>query len=229
MSLHLPTLAARTLSPGERAIMWSHWIGTGLLLDLAAYLAIHRVPVIGADPPASAAAIALLWVNNFVLPCLLSRRSRRSWTLLSGTATALLAVPAALACAFVTGLLVFVASLSIMVAIGPGEDYVARMSVSPVVQDVQSVLGWIIVATPTAGGAVAALVAGGIAAAVPFLRAPLPSLRMAAGGAWAATVLFVPDWQLRWLIDPWRTPALLLAAALPPLVLVSWRDVARRG
>ncbi len=169
--------------------------------------------------------IALLWVHSFVLPCLFAGGGRRSVALLGGTAAAVPAVPVALACAFFTGLLVFDLSLSVMIAIGPGDDYVARMSVGPLVRDAEEVLGWIIAAAPAAGGAVAALVGGGIAAAMPFLRAPLPSWRMAAGGAWAAVVLFLPGWQMRWLDGPWRTPVLLLAAALPPLLLVSWRDV----
>ena len=210
------------------AMMWGAWISVGLLLDLAAWTALRTIPVLAADPPGSAGAIALTWVSTFVLPALFAKGRRPSAlaSLLLGSATALVAVPLALILGLVAGFFALNLPLMGIIALSPPQDdYVARQATCPLLRAVFTMLGAAMDAAPAAAGAVTALAAGGMAIVIPILRGPRLSWRVAAAGGWAGTVLLLPDSYLHWLTGGWRTPTLLLAAALPSLVLVSWRDI----
>lgn len=207
-------------------LLWCLWIGAGLSLDLAAWTALRTISVLAADPPGSAGGIALLWIHGFVLPPLFAGGSRWASRLLLGFGVALVAVPVALVLAIVTGFLVM--DIPLMTIIGlspPQDDYVARQETGLILRIIFELLSYAMATAPGAGGAVAALSAGGIAAAVPPLCRPRLSWRVALSGAWSATILLMPEWWIPWLDRPWRTPVLLFAAALPPLLLVSWRDM----
>ena len=211
----------------SRAVLqWSLWISAGLLLDLGAWLALRAIPVLAADPPASAGVIALILIHGFVLPSLFAGGDRRMSRLLLGFGVALVAVPVALLLALVTGFFVLDLSLLAIIALSPPQDdYVARQETGFLLRVVFDVLEGVMAAAPGAGGAVAALSAAAIAATIPALCRPLLSYRVVLAGAWSATILLMPDWWMPWLSDAWCTPALLFAAAFPSLLLVSWRDM----
>ena len=207
-------------------LLWSLWISAGLSLDLAAWLALRAIPVLAADPPGSAGAIALILIHGFVLPSLFAGGDRRASRLLLGSGVALVAVPVALLLAFVTGFLVLDLPLMTIIALSPPQDdYVARQETGFLLRSVFDVLEGVMAVAPAAGGAVAALSAGGIAAVIPALCRPLLSWRVALAGAWSAAILFMPGWWTPWLSEFWRTPSVLFAAAFPSLLLVSWRDM----
>ena len=218
--------------PGaSRAVLlWSLWIGASLVVDLAAWAALHTIPVLAADPPGSAGAIALIWVHGFILPPLFAGGNRRASRLALGSGVALVAVPVALVLAIAAGFLVLNTSLLAIIALSPPQDdYVARHETGLFLQPVFGIREGVMSTVPGVGGAVAALSAGGAAAAIPPLCRPRLSWRVALAGAWSATVLFMPEWWPPWLDGAWRTPALLFGAALPPLILVSWRGYSTAG
>ena len=135
-------------------------------------------------------------------------------------------MPLALGLGLVAGLFALDLPLTGLIALSPPQDdYVARQATGSLLRAVFAMLSGAMDAAPAAGGAVTALAAVGMMVTMLSLRGPQPSWRVAAAGAWAATVLLLPDWWPRWLAGGWHTPTLLLAAALPPLLLVSWRDV----
>ena len=207
-------------------LLWSLWISAGLSLDLAAWLALRAIPVLAADPPGSAGVIALTLIHGFVLPSLFAGGDRRASRLSLGFGVALVAVPVALLLALVTGFFVLNLPLMAIIALSPPQDdYVARQETGLFLRVVFDVLAGVMTVAPGAGGAVAALSAGGIAAAIPRLCRPRLSWRVALAGAWSATILLMPGWWTPWLSDAWRTPAVLFAAALPSLLLVNWRDI----
>ena len=108
---------------------------------------------------------------------------------------ALVAVPVALLLALVTGFFVLDLSLLATIALSPPQDdYVARQETGFLLRVVFDVLEGVMTVAPAAGGAVAALSAGGIAAAIPKLCRPLLSWRVALAGAWSATILLV-SWR----------------------------------
>ena len=207
-------------------LLWCLWIGTGLSLDLAAWAALRTIPTLAADPPGSAGAIALVWIHGFVLPPLFAGGNRRASRLLLGFGVALVGVPVALVLAIVTGFLVMDIPLMTIIALSPPQDdYVARQETGLVLRIIFEILSYAMATAPGVGGAVAALSVGGIAAALPPLCRPRLSWRVALSGAWSATILLMPEWWTPWLDRTWRTPALLFTAALPPLLLASWRDM----
>lgn len=175
-------------------------------LDLSAWSVLRHVPFLAANP-ASASALALCWVQVFMLPCLLNHPWHGPRRLALAAGAGLPAAMFSFVVGIAAGLFVGFAAFDIMVAIGSRYDtktaYDPPGSTLAAVQDVLSYL--VLWSGPAAGATAAAPAAIGLAAALPGVRRPHLSWWFILAGAWALLVL-------------------LAAAGLPStfLVLTSW-------
>lgn len=209
------------------SVQWAAWVAAGLALDLLAWSVLSRIRVLAANP-GSASALALCWVHPFVLPSLFARPFRGGRNMLIGAASGLLGAPIALLAGALTGLQAGMLAFLLLAAISPpaGES-VVHQAPGPALRVILDVLSGVVLwGGFMTGSAMAGLVATGLAVFVPSLPRPRMSWRVPVAGACAAVVL-LPDWLFRWLQPPWREPLMLLAAALPGLVLVNWRRMTR--
>ena len=225
-----PVACLQPCDQGRRLIgqawQWAAWITAGIALDLAAWSGMLHFRVFNQDP-GSASAVALCWVHGFVLPVLFGRPWRGLLRLVLAAGAGWFAAVAAVVIGTIAGLQVgFLVMLPIMAFGGPvGECAPYHAPPGPLLMAVEDWIGAVLLWSGVAAGAATAAVAAiGMAALLPGLQRPRISWRVALAGAWAS-IVFLPDWEVRGLLPPWREPSLLVVAALPWLVFVNWRAI----
>ncbi len=189
-------------------------------LDLAAWSVLRHLPFLAANP-GSASALALCWVQVFVLPSLLDHPWQGPRRLALAAGAGLPAAMVSLVVGIAAGLFVGFTAFDIMVVIvgqyDPGAPYDPPGPTLAAMKDLLSDL--VLWSGPAAGAAAAAATAAGLAAALPGVRRPRLGWGFILAAAWASLVL-LPDWLVRALQPPWREPVLLVAAGLPSILVV---------
>lgn len=204
------------------------WMVVAAFLDVAAWSAFRPVPFLAANP-GTASALALCWVQVFVLPPLLARPWRGLARLAADAAIGVAAASAALVVGIIAGLQVGAFALLTMFAFTGPYTGAYRDPPGPVLHLVEDGLGDVVLwSGPAAGSAAALVVAVGLAALRPGTRRPRLSWRLVVSGAWASVVL-LPDWLVMALRPPWREPVLLIAAGLPGILVLLGRDGTTSG
>ena len=201
------------------------WFIVAIGLDVAAWSALRLVPAL-TENSGSASALALCWVHVFVLPPLLARPWCGLLRLILTASIGMIAAPIALAAGVVAGLQV--GSMALLIGFAFYGPYTGAYHEppGPLLQTVQDVLGDIMLwSGPAAGSAVTLMAAVGLAAIKTGSQRPRLSWWLVISGAWAS-IVFLPDWLIRFLQIPWREPVLLAVAGAPSiLVLLSRRGI----
>lgn len=162
---------------------WTVCITLASGLEVAAWSGLRRIPALAGNP-GGASALALCWIQAFVLPPLFARPWPGLPRLLLSAATGILASLLAVAVGFLAGLQV--GSLAIMTVLAFGGTYDGSAVYDPpgpLLRAVEDILGDVMLwSDPAAGAAVAAITAVGLALLLPATRHPRVSWWVAAAG-----------------------------------------------
>ena len=203
----------------ERLLPLGFWVVAALGLDFLGWFVLGPVSVL-ADNPGLGSALVLCWAHAFVLPAC-AARPWLGWLRL-GLAVSVGFVKAVVA--LVIGLIagLQIGSMALVIGLAASGPYTGQYNgpPGPVLGTLQDVAGAVMVwSGPAAGSAVALATAVGLGALWPGAPRPRLSWKLVASGAWAS-IVFLPDYSVFSLDQPWREPVILIAAGLPSLVIM---------
>ena len=201
---------------------WLTWIVAGASADLLTWWGLQQIPLVAREFPIGA-VLALCWVHGFLLPQLVGRFWKRPFQIVLGAGAGLLITPIVITIGFVVGVPAFFVVSIVSIPLSLFANFSETTGHATVTFAILPIIKiWASVATGAAASVTLAVLA---AAAIPGINYPRLSWRVIVAAALTPAVALTLFWPT---LNPQfglASPALLIAAAMPSLVLVNWREV----